>query len=88
MSRRAHFRHGVHWSRWLLAGLLGIVGLATLVVGPLQWLIINGDFTTIHPDATFALFTAIRTVHIVAVLAGVVLMFRPEANRWFRAYKK
>jgi hypothetical protein len=78
-----YFRHGVPWSRWLLAGLLGIVGLATLVIGPVQWLITNGDFTTLHPDATFATLAAIRTVHILAVLTAVPLMFTSDANRWF-----
>jgi hypothetical protein len=26
----------------------------------------------------------IRSVHILSVIAGLVLMYRPDANRWFR----
>lgn len=37
------FRQGRDWSRHLLAGVLGIVGMATLVVGPIGWLIDDGD---------------------------------------------
>lgn len=80
-----YFRHGHNWSRHLLAVLLGIVGMATLVVGPIGWLIDNGDFASIEVTANFVAFAVIRSVHIVSVITGVVLMYQPEANRWFRA---
>ncbi len=38
-----YFRRGVRWSRYLLAGLLGTVGVASLVSEPIGWLLDNGD---------------------------------------------
>ena len=80
-----YFRRGRGWSRTLLAVLLGIAGMATLVVGPIQWLASDETFSRLDVDAGFVAFAVIRTVHVMAVIAGVVLMYRPEANRWFRA---
>jgi hypothetical protein len=82
------FRQGRGWSRHLLAVVLGIVGMATLVVGPISWLIDDGDFGGIDLTAGFVAFAVIRSVHVMAVIAGVVLMYQPEANRGFRAHKK
>jgi hypothetical protein len=77
-----YFRQGARWSRWLLALGLGVVGMATLLVGPIGWLIGGADAVDVTPS--FVAFAAIRSVHVIAVISGVVLMFRPEANRWFR----
>ncbi|NEA34605.1 hypothetical protein [Streptomyces sp. SID13031] len=79
------FRLGRNWSRHLLAGLLGVVGMATLIVGPIQWLLADGNFGAIDVTADFAAFAAFRSVHVMAVIAGVVLMYQPDANRWFKA---
>lgn len=79
-----YFRHGHNWSRHLLAVLLGVIGMATLVVGPISWLAGNGDFADIDVTAGFVAFTVIRSVHIAAVITGVVLMYQPDANRWFQ----
>jgi hypothetical protein len=78
-----YFRRGARWSRWLLAVGLGVVGMATLVTSPIGWLIGGSGAVDVTPS--FVAFTAIRSVHVIAVIAGVVLMFRPEANRWFRS---
>lgn len=80
-----YFRQGHNWSRHLLAVVLGIVGMATLVVGPIGWLADDGDFQALDLTPSFVAFAVIRSVHIVAVITGVVLMYQPEANRWFRA---
>ncbi|TWD75051.1 hypothetical protein FB561_6487 [Kribbella amoyensis] len=79
-----YFRHGVPWSRWLLAGLLGVVGMASLLIGPISWLTSNGDFGRLDLDASFLTLAALRVVHVLAVAGGVVLMFLPDSNRWFR----
>ncbi|MFF0270981.1 hypothetical protein [Kribbella sp. NPDC004536] len=79
-----YFRPGVRWSRWLLTGLLGTVGIGSLLVGPIGWLLHNGDFGTLHWSASFVAFAAIRCVHISAVIGAIVLSFQPDANRWFR----
>jgi uncharacterized membrane protein YidH (DUF202 family) len=79
-----YFRLGRNWSRHLLAVLLGVIGLATLIIGPIQWLLTNRDFTTIDVTTDFIAFTAIRSIHVMAVITGVVLMYQPDANRWFK----
>ncbi|HEY3560904.1 MAG TPA: hypothetical protein VGL05_25755 [Kribbella sp.] len=78
-----YFRHGVGWSRWLLTGLLGTVGIATLVVGPIGWFLHNGDFGTLDWSASFIAFGAIRLVHVTAVVTAILLSFQVDANRWF-----
>jgi hypothetical protein len=77
------FRHGVRWSRYLLAGLLGTVGLASLLIGPIEWLVTNGDLTTVDWSAGFLATAIARTIHISAVLAALFLSFQPDTNRWF-----
>jgi hypothetical protein len=78
-----YFRHGVGWSRWLLTVLLGTVGIATLVVGPIGWFLRDGDFGTLDLSGSFIAFGAIRLVHITAVVTAILLSFQPDANRWF-----
>lgn len=79
-----YFRLGRNWSRHLLAVLLGLIGMATLIVGPIVWLLGNGDFGSIDVSADFVAFAVIRSIHVMAVISGVVLMYQPEANRWFK----
>jgi hypothetical protein len=78
-----YFRPGVRWARWLLTGVLGTVGIATLVAGPIDWLRHNGDFGTLDWSVSFVAFAAIRCVHLTAVITAIVLSFQPDANRWF-----
>jgi hypothetical protein len=78
-----YFRRGVRWSRYLLAGLLGTVGLASLVYEPITWLADN-DLTHLDWSVPFFISATLRTVHLSALLAALVLTFRPETNRWFR----
>jgi len=80
-----YFRRGRGWSRPLLAVLLGVIGMATLIASPISWLANDRDFHALDVDAGFVVFAVLRTIHVLAVIAGVVLMYRPEANRWFRA---
>lgn len=79
-----YFRQGHRWSRTLLAVLLGGVGLATLLVGPVEWLVTNGNFSQLEFSLGSLTFAAIRCVHIMAVVAAVALMYQPDANLWFR----
>ncbi|GAA3565296.1 hypothetical protein [Kribbella ginsengisoli] len=79
-----YFRLGRNWSRHLLAVLLGVIGMATLIVGPIHWLVSNGDFDAIDVSADFVAFAMIRSIHVMAVITGVVLMYQPDANRWFK----
>ena len=76
---------GRNWARWTLAVVLGGIGMLTLVAGPIGWLAGDHAFSELDPDGTFAGFAIVRAVHVVAVVAAVVLMFRPTANAYFRA---
>lgn len=78
-----YFRHGVRWSRYLLAGLLGTVGLASLIYEPITWLA-NNDLTDLDWSASFLISAPLRTIHLSALLAALVLSFHPETNHWFR----
>jgi hypothetical protein len=76
--------NGRNWARWTLAGLLGVVGTLSLVAGPVSWLT-EHQLTDLDPDGRFAAFAIIRTIHLAALVAAVVLMFLPAANRYFRS---
>lgn len=78
-----YFRHGVGWARWLLTGLLGTVGVASLLVGPIGWLLRDGEFGALDWSPSFMGFAAIRCVHLTAVVTAILLSFQPDANRWF-----
>jgi len=78
-----YFRRGVPWSRYLLAGLLGTVGLASLIYEPINWLA-QHDLTTLTWSAEIVLSAALRTIHLSALLAALALTFHPETRRWFR----
>lgn len=78
-----YFQRGVRWSRYLLAGLLGTVGTASLVAGPIGWLL-DHDLSSIDWSAQFVLTAVLRSVHLTAVITALVLSFRPDTNRWFR----
>jgi hypothetical protein len=78
-----YFRRGVPWSRWLLAGLLGTIGMASLVIDPISWLT-DHSLGDLSPTAPFLLEAALRTVHILALVAALALTFHPESARWFR----
>jgi hypothetical protein len=78
-----YFRRGVPWSRYLLAGLLGTVGLASLIYEPVSWLT-QHDLMSVTWSAEFVLSATLRTIHLSALLAALVLSFHPDTNRWFR----
>ena len=79
-----YFRRGVRWSRYLLAGVLGTVGLASLVIEPITWFVDNGDFTTITWSPSLVLIAFLRCIHLTAVVTALALSVHPDTNRWFR----
>lgn len=81
-----YFRHGVRWSRYLLAGLLGTVGVASLVWGPITWLL-DHDLSSLDWTPSSVLTFALRSVHLTAVLTALALSFHPQTNRWFQQHK-
>jgi len=82
-----YFRHGVNWARYLLAGLLGTVGIASLVAGPIGWLL-DHDLASLDWSAHFLLTAVLRSVHLTAVLTALALTFHPDTARWFHRNTK
>lgn len=72
--------------RWALAVLLGVVGTTSLVVEPISWLSTGASPLEYLAGAGVADVAVIvlRTAHLAAVVAALVLMFRPAANAFFR----
>jgi hypothetical protein len=79
-------RKGERWVRLALTVLLGVVGMASLLAEPISWLIGGGvpaTFLAAADGPTLAV-VALRAIHVVAVVGGLVLMYSPSANRFFR----
>jgi hypothetical protein len=79
-------RSGRNLVRWALALLLGGVGLLSLVVEPLSWLLAGGSpaaFLSAANALTWGI-VVLRGLHIGAVLIASAAMFRPDANVFFR----
>lgn len=73
--------------RWAVAALLGGLGTLSLVIEPAEW-ILAGAAPLIYlaaADGPTLLVVALRSAHLAAVLAALVLMFRPESNAFFRS---
>jgi hypothetical protein len=83
----AQMRRGKIWARITLAVLLGGIGTLSLVFDPVSWLIEGNSLRELiqGADLAFIVFASIRGVHLAAVLAALVFMFRPAANNYFRA---
>ncbi|HYH30111.1 MAG TPA: hypothetical protein VD903_06965 [Pseudonocardia sp.] len=79
-------RTGRNAVRWAVAVLLGGFGTVSLVVEPVSSLLAGGSPGAFlaAADVPTLLGAGLRVVHVVAVLAALVLMFRPAANAWFR----
>ncbi|MGI5129446.1 hypothetical protein ACQEVB_21755 [Pseudonocardia sp. CA-107938] len=73
--------------RWALALLLGVVGTLSLVFEPIGWLADGGDVAAFlaTADGPTLLVVALRVLHLAAVAAAMVLMFRPRAGAYVRA---
>ena len=79
-------RSGRNLVRWALTVLLGGLGLLSLVVEPVSWLLAGGSavgFLTAAEPLTWGV-VVLRALHIGAVLVALVAMFRPDATRFFR----
>ena len=80
-------RRGKGWARITLAILLGGIGTLSLVVDPISWLAAGNRLGEVfaQADLLFVLVAPIRAAHLAAIVAALVLMFRPAANDYFRA---
>src|SRR5829696_8551926 len=79
-------RLGNRWARMTLAVLLGVIGTLSLVIDPISWLAGGNSLSEVFTQANllFVLIAPIRTIHLAAVIAALVLMFLPAANTYFR----
>jgi hypothetical protein len=79
-------RLGKRWARITLAVLLGVIGTLSLVIDPISWLAGGNSLSEVFTEANllFFLIAPIRTIHLAAVIAALVLMFLPAANTYFR----
>lgn len=79
-------RRGERWVRLALTGLLGVLGMASLLVEPISWLIAGGapGAFLVGADGPTVVEVALRAIHVVAVVAGLALMYRPTANDFFK----
>ena len=80
-------RSGKRWARDTLAIALGVVGTLSLVIDPISWLAAGNSLREVYAEADllFAFVAPIRVVHLAAVIGALVYMYRPAANRYFRA---
>jgi hypothetical protein len=78
---------GKNWARIALALFLGCFGILSLIIDPIKWLITGGSLwdAFAQADNISILFASSRILHIIAVVAALVFMFRPAANRYFKA---
>jgi hypothetical protein len=79
-------RLGKRWARLTLGVLLGMIGTLSLVIDPISWLAGGNSLSEVFTEANllFFLIAPIRTVHLVAVVSALALMFLPAANTYFR----
>jgi hypothetical protein len=76
---------GRNWARITLAVGLGVIGTLSIVIGPVSWLAADhsvGEFLA-GANPMVLLFASSRVLHLIAVFAALVLMFRPAANGYF-----
>ena len=76
---------GRNWARVTLAIGLGVIGTLSIVIGPVWWLAEGPSVSEFlwGADLMPLLFASSRVVHLIAVFAALVLMFRPAANDYF-----
>lgn len=81
---------GRNWARITLAVGLGVFETLSIVIDPVSWLAEGhtvGEFLA-GADSMSLLFASSRVVHLSAVFAALVLMFRPPANQYFRTTRR
>lgn len=74
-------RRGRHWAR-VLSTVLGAVGIAFTVVGVLVQRVVSSDLTTAD-----TLNTVLSVLTSVLAVAIIVLLWRPDSNRWYDAMR-
>ncbi len=80
-------RRGKHWARIVLTILLGGIGTVSLLIDPIQWLLEGNSLDTAFTGMTVSssLFGISRIVHLASVVAALIFMYRPSANKYFNS---
>ena len=76
-------RGGSNAARWVLTGLLGVVGLGSLLYRPGRVGARRAHPADLDFSALEWIFATSRVVHVCAVVGALAAMFTPDANRWF-----
>ncbi len=73
--------------RLALTVLLGGVGLLSLLVEPVGWVLAGGSVAAFLGSADVLTWTVvlIRALHVGAVVVALTAMYRPAANAYFRS---
>ncbi|MFD4182541.1 hypothetical protein [Rhodococcus sp. NPDC058514] len=76
-------RRGSNPARLTLLIGLGTVGIGSLVVEPAAWLLSANGFDAADVTVAAIVIAAARTVHLIAVVAGLALLLGADARRHF-----
>jgi hypothetical protein len=76
-------RRGSNPARLTLLIGLGTVGIGSLVVEPAAWLLSANGFDAAGITVASVLLGLARTVHVIAVIAGLALLLGADARRYF-----
>ncbi|GAA4840519.1 hypothetical protein GCM10023310_18040 [Paenibacillus vulneris] len=78
---------GRNWARIVLAVLLGGIGTLSLLIDPVKWILEGNSLEKALDGMTLysILFGISRMVHLASVIIAFILMFRPAANKYYRA---
>lgn len=79
-------RGGSNLARHLLALAFGLFGTISLVIEPISWLLQGGDVHAFLAGADGPMWVMIlsRIAHVICVVAGTALMYRPADRSYFR----
>ena len=70
-------------ARLVLALGLGVIGLGSLLIGPIGWLLAGHGLGEWHPDVFGRAFAVSRVMHVAAVITGIIAMFWPGTRDYF-----
>ncbi|MFY2827807.1 hypothetical protein [Staphylococcus arlettae] len=74
-----------NWARIVLTILLGVFGILSMIVSPIQWMLNNNVLSFFENINLFTLlFTISRILHIIFVVSAIIFMYSREANEFFK----
>lgn len=74
-----------NWARIVLTILLGVFGILSMIVSPIQWMF-NNDILLFFDNMNVftALFAISRILHIIFVVSAIIFMYSHESNDFFK----